>query len=276
MTGRSFIPLLLQGLSLPLFLAFGAVSWSQAGFQPLNPLVQDSAKEGQELARKLRSSFPESGGRFSGTLRIQKEGAKSVETPIRWNIIVGETNWQSIYEVGSPSAPHFQAFVVVHSPGHPNHYYQLAGPYSAGKILPGTGLVAVSASIPLGGSDFSLADLGMDFLHWPEQRLLKIEMRKGRWCRVLESKHEPARTNQYLRVVTWLDREYGEPVLAEAYDARNRLLKEFSLGSVKKVDGQYQVQDVKISNVQTHSRTWLEFDLDKRADTALSPASVQN
>jgi Outer membrane lipoprotein-sorting protein len=276
MNERRLIPFLLCTLLLAGCLAFPGIGWSQPGFQHPAPLVQDPAREGQELARKLRDSFPESGGRFSGALRIQKEGKSSVETPIRWNIIVGETNWQSVYEVGLPSAPPFQAFLVVHSPGRPNQYYQLSGPYSAGQTVSAASLDAVSASIPLGASDFSLADLGMDFLHWPQQRLLKIEMRKGRWCRVLESKREPAPADPYLRVVTWLDREYGEPLLAEAYDADNHLLKEFSLGSVKKVGGRYQIQDVKISNVQTHSRTWLEFDLDKRADAVLSPGSVQN
>jgi hypothetical protein len=39
------------------------------------------------------------------------------------------------------------------------------------------------------------------------------------------------------------------------------LLKEVSIGSIKKINGQWQVQDMKISNVQTRSRTWLEFNL---------------
>ena len=50
-------------------------------------------------------------------------------------------------------------------------------------------------------------------------------------------------------------------VEAKAYDAQNKLLKEFYPKDIKKVNGQWQVGSMKIDNVQTGSRTTLEFDL---------------
>ena len=50
---------------------------------------------------------------------------------------------------------------------------------------------------------------------------------------------------------------------AEAYDAKGKLLKEFDVKSLKKVNGQWQVEEMEICNVQTGSRTRLEFDLKK-------------
>jgi hypothetical protein len=109
-----------------------------------------------------------------------------------------------------------------------------------------------------GGSDFWLADLGLEFLHWPGQRLVKTEMRRGRSCRVLESlASQPART-AYDRVVSWVDIETGGIVRAEAYRSGNQLIKEFSLRSVQKG----QLKEMQLRSPQTDSVSRLEFDLD--------------
>jgi len=86
-------------------------------------------------------------------------------------------------------------------------------------------------------------------------------MRRGCSCKVLESTNPNPSINGYLRVVSWIDNESGGIVYAEAYDAKDRLLKEFDPKSFKKVNGQWELQDTEIRNVQTGSRTRLEFDL---------------
>ena len=62
-------------------------------------------------------------------------------------------------------------------------------------------------------------------------------------------------------MVSWIDNESGGIVHAEAYDVNGKLLKEFDPKSFKKVNGQWELQDMEIRNVQTGSRTRLEFDL---------------
>jgi hypothetical protein len=114
---------------------------------------------------------------------------------------------------------------------------------------------------PFAGSDFWLADLGLEFFHWPEQKVLKKEFRRNCSCVVLESTNPNPATNGYSRVDSWIDEESGGIVMARAYDAQDRLLKEFYPKDVKKVKGQWQVESLEIDNVQTGSRTRLEFDL---------------
>jgi hypothetical protein len=103
----------------------------------------------------------------------------------------------------------------------------------------------------------------LEFFHWPQQKVLKREMRRSRDCTVLESTNPNPSTDGYLRVVSWIDNESSGIVQAEAYDAKNKLLKEFAPKSFTKVNGQWQLQEMEIRNVQTGSRTRLEFDLKK-------------
>jgi hypothetical protein len=114
---------------------------------------------------------------------------------------------------------------------------------------------------PFAHSDFWIADLGLEFFHWPEQKTLKKETRKTRSCNVLESTNPNPSTNNYSRVVSWIDEESGGIVHAEAFDAQNKLLKEFDPKSFKKVNGQWELQEMQIRNVQTASRSRIEFDL---------------
>jgi hypothetical protein len=117
--------------------------------------------------------------------------------------------------------------------------------------------------IPFGGSDFWAADLGLEFIHWPDQKLLKKVVRSSRGCSVLESTNPGPATNGYSRVVSWIDSESLGPLHAEAYDAKGNLLKEYDTKKLKKVNGQWQVEEIEICNDQTGSRTRLEFDLKK-------------
>ena len=56
-----------------------------------------------------------------------------------------------------------------------------------------------------------------------------------------------------------IDQETGGILEAEAYDRQGRLLKVFEPKSFKKVNGQWELQEMEIRNVQTSSRTRIEF-----------------
>jgi hypothetical protein len=115
--------------------------------------------------------------------------------------------------------------------------------------------------IPFAGSDFWVADLGLEFLHWPTQRLLRKEIRRGQGCDVLESVNPQPAPGAYSRVVSWVDRDTDGIINAEAYDSKGKLLKEFAATDIKKVRGQWELKGMEISNRQTGSRTTIEFDL---------------
>jgi hypothetical protein len=64
-------------------------------------------------------------------------------------------------------------------------------------------------------------------------------------------------------VLSWIDQEQGGLIMAEGYDARGKLLKEFEVKSVKKVAGQYQVSEMEMRNRQDKTSTRLQFKFDK-------------
>lgn len=216
---------------------------------------------GHALARKVRASFPQESTRFDAFLKTRTPKGDVRRTPIHCEIQVHDSHWTSSYHVPDSTNGPAQSFVIIHRPEGPNQYFLESKPESPDASPHPVPLTPELIGNAFAHGDFGFADLGMEFLHWPEQRLLKTEMRRSRVCHVLESRNPNPAPNQYSRVLCWLDKEHSQPLLAEAYDHQNRLLKEFSIGSLKKVQGRWQVQDMKIVNVQTRSRTWLEFDL---------------
>jgi hypothetical protein len=117
--------------------------------------------------------------------------------------------------------------------------------------------------VPFAGSDFWISDLGLEFLHWPKQRVLRKEMSRSVFCHVLESTNPDAPPGAYSRVVSWVGAEKPGIVIvyAEAFDSKGAILKQFEPKKLEKVDGQWQLEEMEIRNRQTRSRTRIEFNL---------------
>jgi hypothetical protein len=231
---------------------------------PLQPVIGPATPQeleaGQALAEHLRSAMPEENSQVRGKLIIKTEGAPR-EIPIVCQVVLNLTNWETDYETAATTQCGAERLVVFHNTNGPNQYLyaQAASPAAA---LPKPAPVPPSdASIPLAGSDFSLADLGMEFLHWPVQRQLKDQMRLGQPCYVLESSNPQA--HGIVRVKSYIDKESGGPLIADGYDAQGSLVKEYSLhgSSFKKVHGRWQLEKMDIRNKKTGSHTELKFDL---------------
>jgi hypothetical protein len=218
--------------------------------EPTLPPGADPKKVAQELVEKLRSAMPEEDTALTGTLKIRARDGATRSVPIECTIDAGEKSWRASYQTfSSNGAP--ERLAIVHWSNKPNDYFYGRGTNEPQRVA------TAQANIPIGGSDFWLTDLGLDFLHWPQQRVIKAEMRKSRWCTVLESINPKPATGGYGKVISWLDKETGGPLLAEAFDANGKPLKNFELKSVKKG----QVHEISIHNVQTKSTTRLEFDI---------------
>jgi hypothetical protein len=86
-------------------------------------------------------------------------------------------------------------------------------------------------------------------------------MSRGQSCKVLESINPKPVKGSYSRVVSWIDNDSDGIVHAEAYDFQNQLLKKFDPKDFKKVNGQWQLQEMEIDNRQTGSSTRIEFNL---------------
>ena len=152
--------------------------------------------------------------------------------------------------------------IVTHQP-ESNEYFIEEGDFTTPDATSFRVLKTDENIIPFAKSDFWLCDLGLEFFHWPAQKVLPnpTRLKLGRAYTLLESSNPNPSTNGYSRVLSWIDKETGGVLAAEAYDFNGKLLKEFWPKTFKKVNGQWELQEMDIRNVQTGSRTRLEFDL---------------
>jgi hypothetical protein len=189
-------------------------------------------------------------------MTIRNGSGQSHQVAFTHRIKIGSNGWESIYEAPSAGG---QRFTVVQGIGRTNQYtiVRKEDPASAHP----QSLDSNETMVPFAGSDFWLADLGLEFLHWPEQRVINSEMRRGQSCKVLESINPVPHPHAYSRVVSWVDLDSGGIVHADAYDQRNQLLKQFDPKEFKKINGQWQLSEMEIRNRKTNSRTRIEFEL---------------
>ena len=236
--------------------------------------LSEAEIKGRQLAQQLVDQPPEQNLTTTGVMKIRPDEGDWFSVPIVCRVMLTPTNWESLYQAGGTNQT--QTLLVVHTAGRPNVYFyetNRAGqvPILNGMPMPGhwfkspQKLTGGETMTPFAGSDFWLCDLGLEFFHWPEQKVLPnpTSLKRGRSYTLLESTNSNPSTNGYSRVLSWIDRETGGILQAKAYDARGRLLKEFAPKSFKKVNGQWELQEMEIDNDQTGSRTRLEFDLKK-------------
>jgi len=224
-----------------------------------------SNAEGQSLAAELRSARPTENLEVTGLLRIREADGRRTRIPFRYRFRSDDKSWQNIYETETDGQVAQETVVVIHTEDRPNQYVHS---HNDGTNTSGTALSGDTAMVPFGHSDFWIADLGMEFLHWPEQRLVqeaRIKMRKGRPCKVLESTNPRPGAAGYTRVRSWIDAEKKQPILAEAYGPDNKLVKEFEIGSVTKVNGKWELKNMEMRNARTDSQTILEFKYERNA-----------
>jgi hypothetical protein len=243
-------------VAMILFLAVGARA------ETTNDL-SDAEIQGRQLAQKLLEQRPTTNFIQIGILNIRNVKGVVTNLSFKSEITVYAEHWDNHYVV-SLIGGGTEGFAIVHGNNSTNNYvgYKCFGGGWDGACDQGQ-ILSVSENTPFGDSDFLVFDLGLEFFHWPEQKVLKKEVHRSCGCTVLESINPNPSANGYSHVVSWIDNDSLGIVEAYAYDARGKLLKDFYPKDIKKVDGQWQVQTLVMENVQTGSRTRLEFDLKK-------------
>lgn len=237
------------------FIAISTLRSAESLPAPSQPLLPDPDREGMELAAKLRDAMPEGNSRFTGLFQITAKDDSVRTVPIVSTITVNPTNWVVSYQVAPPNPSLPEVLTIFHVPGRASQYDYVQG---------GVTVKPMNLDAPLAGSDFSLIDLGLEFFHWPKQRRLRHEMRNSRNCHVLESTNPNPAGSVYARVLSWVDIESGGIVRAEAYDRAGKLVKEFKVDRLRKVEGRWQVESMKIRSRATGQETELKFDLGQK------------
>ena len=247
--------------ALVLFLAVGATA------ETTNNL-SDAEIQGRQLAQELCDTWPNTNYVQAGVLNIRDANGQKTKISLRCEVIVTAAIWQIIYKtIGTNNVgwTNGVCLKIIHTAGQPNWYSW--SNYNSGGIISGMGeskWPGTQWTHPIPG-DFLAVDLGLEFFHWPQQKVLPktTNLKRGRDYTLLESTNPNLATNGYSRVLSWIDKETGGILEAEAYNAQGQLLKVFEPKSFKKINGQWELQEMEIRNVQTGSRTRLEFDLNK-------------
>ena len=115
--------------------------------------------------------------------------------------------------------------------------------------------------VGLAKSAFTLADLGLAFLQWPNQKTIRKQRRKSRACHVLESSRPSADSGGFLRVVTWVDIKSGGVLAADFFSSETKAKKRFSVKGLTKKDDQWQVDEMEMIDVDGRTRSRLRFHL---------------
>jgi Outer membrane lipoprotein-sorting protein len=236
------------------FLLIGSSSQAQDNQFPTGP------EAGRELAAKLRAVKPEGNTNWHGVLEIFGRKHKIPPVPLDCEQTVADRNWTVTYTTHPTDTNLAEKFVIVFSLDKPNQYFyaRAASPgQPPGEVKP---ISAAEADIPLGNSDFWLTDLGLEFLHWPEQFRLKGDIHNGRGRYVLVSTNPHPAPGGYSTVKTWIDKQSDEPTRAEAYGTNtNRVMKSFSLEKIAQVDGGYQAKELEING---EGKFWTRLTID--------------
>lgn len=217
--------------------------------------------QGSRLALELRSQKPAENLTNSGTLRLRDARGRRRELPVTITTLVDEHQWLVRYEAlpSGTNSLHESLSVAFSTNASPTYTLHRS---ATGTATPPTPVPPSSESFA--GTDFWLCDLGLEFLHWPDQRLVREEMSNGRLCWALDS-YNPS-TNGYASVRSWIDAEFHALLRAEAYDRQRRKVKEFSTGSFRQVttrDGRelWMLKDIRIRDAFRDTRTELVYDL---------------
>ena len=247
--------------SLRLCVIFFLLSFSVAAAKAQTNTLSDAEIKGRELAQQLCEAKPETNFVQTGVLNIRDSNGKKTSIPVSFKTQISDASWKAGYFAGT------NIWIIIHQVGQKNRYIftEQNSDVNAWNSTSFLHLTGDQTSTAFANSDFWLCDLGLEFLHWPAQKVLPktTNLKRGRAYTLLESTNPNPSTNSYLRVRSWIDKETGGILQAEAYDAQGRLLKVFEPKSFKKVNGQWELQEMEIRNVQTGSSTRLEFDLKK-------------
>lgn len=225
---------------------------------PLDPA--EGEREARTLVAHLLEQKPQQPSTNSGLLKVRDAEGKQREIQARFDIVPTPTNWFNGYQAAPAGSPPVE-LTIIHTDGQPNQYFLSASGASAaapGKLTP------QQLMAPFAGSDFWIADLGLEFLHWPDQRVMRKQMRKGQFCDVLQSTNPHHAAGGYSRVLSWIAVNRTEDIVivhADAFDSHDKLLKEFDPKKVEKVNGVWQLEEMEIRNRQADTRTRIEFNL---------------
>jgi hypothetical protein len=229
----------------------------------LQSLAQSELSPGQHLANEMRQTQLLNYAEISGALKTKGRRGKRSSMALRLTTAVKDGQWQSIFQATDPTSGAVSQLTILRSPEKGPQYYLASAPKKDLPLENGEPLAPDDAMASFAGSNFWMVDLGLEFFYWPTQKLLRdarIKMRKGISCFVLESQRDGTTDDGYFRVRSWISRDHGGLIYAEAYGANGKRIKTFEVSDVEKINGEWKLKELRIRNEIARSTTELIFN----------------
>ena len=225
--------------------------------------AQSDLSPGQHLANEMRQTQLLNYAEISGALKTKGRRGKRSSLALRLTTDVKDGQWQSIFQATDPTSGAVSQLTILRSPEKGPQYYLASAPNKNIPFEHGEPLAPDEAMASFAGSNFWMVDLGLGFFYWPTQTLLRdarIKMRKGISCFVLESQRGGTVDNGYTRVRSWISRDHGGLIYAEAYGVNGKRIKTFEVSDVEKINGEWKLKELRIRNEIARSTTELMFN----------------
>ncbi|MCP4215996.1 MAG: outer membrane lipoprotein-sorting protein [bacterium] len=110
------------------------------------------------------------------------------------------------------------------------------------------------------GSEFAYEDLGSQEVEKYSHKWLRDENLDGRDCWVME-RIPVSKKSGYSKQVSWVDKEYRQPLKMEYFDRKGELLKIAAFVKYKKLKNWWRVHEIKMNNVQTRKSSVIKWSM---------------
>ena len=220
--------------------------------KPLPTVPKDIAAQksmGVALAESLRGMRLVNQDEIKGNLRIRKPRGKRENVAVTFRAEVDGAAQVETFETAKGTLQ------IRKTPGKPNEYFFTAPDTKEEKKMEGVELNQIFA-----GSDFTLGDLGLEFLQWPNQQVIGRASRLRKTCNILLSKPENVLPGGYSHIKCWVEIHNRALLCVEAYRGTKRV-KLFQAKSFKKLEDEWQLRELELRNDVTDARTQIQFDL---------------
>ena len=185
----------------------------------------DALVDGRTVMDRVIANRPEEGYRAEALLVESSRGRQLRRLRAELLMRRQEAGARFFYRITSPADLAGTALLVVEDPPFPTRYI-VRDPDGTTSAVRGADL-----DRPFAGTQFSVQDLGFDFVRWPEQTVLYLDRSKGFQCYVVESRPAASASNPYARVLTWVKHQHFVPLRCEAYASDGELVRRIEVRS---------------------------------------------
>jgi hypothetical protein len=115
------------------------------------------------------------------------------------------------------------------------------------------------------GTDVTYRDLALDFLTWPEVKLLGRGNAKTLSAFILEAANPAGKNSNISRVRFWISSEHFVLVQAEAYNTQGDVVRRFDVNGVQRFGDFWTIKELRIAEMipkrnLSRSRTFIEIN----------------